>query len=317
MAFLDSNGVQYLWNKIKALIPSTYAASATANGVATKSAAIPSGTVDSTSTATAFTATVDGITALADGVCVMLKNGKVTSASGCTLNINGLGAKPIYNTMAASSRVTTAWNVAYTMLFVYNSTRVSGGCWDMYYGINTTYSALTVPDMEAGTATTGRLISAARLKAAVEYHAPVTSVNGDTGDVTVYVPTTISSFTNDSNYVTSPDVEDLLRTLRIYATDATSKAVVDQVFGSDALIVYPSTITNALILTGSLEPRTWFAWMNGTELELARLDGSMNTSTSAITLYLRGRTSIATGTMGVDSAWTVSALASDAEGVAY
>lgn len=160
MAFLDKSGVAYLWGKIKALIPSTYAASATANGVATKTAAIPSGTVDSTSTATAFTATIDGITALTDGVCVMIKNGKATSASGCTLNINGLGAKPIYNTMAASTRVTTAWNVNYTMLFVYNSTRVSGGCWDMYYGINTTYSALSQSDANTGTATTGRLITA-------------------------------------------------------------------------------------------------------------------------------------------------------------
>ena len=207
MAFLDSNGVQYLWTKIKALIPSTYAASATANGVATKTAAIPSGTVDSTSTATAFTATVDGITALTDGVCVMLKNGKVTSASGCTLNINGLGAKPIYNTMAASTRVTTAWNVAYTMLFVYNSTRVSGGCWDMYYGINTTYSALSEADMHTGTATTARLITAARLKAAVKYHAPVTSVNGSTGAVTVAVPTAVSDLTNDSGFQTASQVQ--------------------------------------------------------------------------------------------------------------
>ena len=57
--------------------------------------------------------------------------------------------------------------------------------------------------------------------------------------------------------------------------------------------------------------------MNGTEMEFARLSVSVNTSNSAITLYLRGRTSIATGIMGVDSSWTVTPLASDAEGVAY
>ena len=34
---------------------------------------------------------------------------------------------------------------------------------------NSTYSALTEADMEAGTATTGRTITAARLKQAVEY----------------------------------------------------------------------------------------------------------------------------------------------------
>lgn len=106
----------------------------TTNGV--RAVAIPSGQVDSTSTSTAFTATIPGITELKNGVCVFLKNGVVTSASGCTLNINGLGAKPIYNTMAAATAVTTTFNSGYTMLFVYDETRVSGGCWMMYYGYN-------------------------------------------------------------------------------------------------------------------------------------------------------------------------------------
>lgn len=105
-----------------------------------RAVAIPTGTVDSTSTSTAFTATVPGVKELRDGVCCFIKNGKVTSASGCTLNINGLGAKPIYNSMAAASAVTTTFNTAYTMLFVYDSTRVSGGCWVMYYGYSAGYT---------------------------------------------------------------------------------------------------------------------------------------------------------------------------------
>lgn len=109
-------------------------------GYGVRAVAIPSGTVDSTSTSTAFTATVPGIKELRDGVCCFIKNGKVTSASGCTLNINGLGAKPIYNSMAAASAVTTTFNTAYTMLFVYDSTRVSGGCWVMYYGYSAGYT---------------------------------------------------------------------------------------------------------------------------------------------------------------------------------
>lgn len=118
-------------------VPSTYAGSATASGPANKAVSIPFGQVDSTSTSTAFTATVDGITELRDGVCVYLRNGIVTSADSCTLNVNGLGAKPMYNTMAATTAISTQWNVNYTMLFIYNSTRVSGGCWDMYYGYYT------------------------------------------------------------------------------------------------------------------------------------------------------------------------------------
>lgn len=97
---------------------------------------IPFGEVDSTSTSTAYTATVDGITALEDGVCCYLMNGVVTSASGFTININGLGAKPVYGTLAAATQSTTIFNINYTMLFVYNSKRVSGGCWDVFYGYN-------------------------------------------------------------------------------------------------------------------------------------------------------------------------------------
>lgn len=98
---------------------------------------IPFGQVDSTSTDTAYTAQIEGITSLYDGVCVYLKNGVITSnKNGFTLNINSLGAKPVYDTLAAATRSGTVFNVDYTMLFVYNGSRVSGGCWDIFYGYN-------------------------------------------------------------------------------------------------------------------------------------------------------------------------------------
>lgn len=100
-------------------------------------AGIPFGRVDSTSTSTAFTATVPGITELRDGICVLLENGVVTSAAGFTLNINGLGAKPSFNNMTAATRDTTIFNVNYTMLFVYDATRVVDGitgAWCCYRG---------------------------------------------------------------------------------------------------------------------------------------------------------------------------------------
>lgn len=126
-------------------------------GNAYRSASIPMGQVDSTSTATAFTATVPGITELRDGVCMWLRNGKVTSASGFTININNLGAKPVYSNMAAESRITTTFNINYTMLFVYNGTRVEGGCWDIVYGY---YS-------DANTVPTGYCTTAAKTAAKV------------------------------------------------------------------------------------------------------------------------------------------------------
>lgn len=95
---------------------------------------IPFAQVDSTSTATAFTAQIPGITSYYDGLIVMLKNGVVTSTTNFTININGLGGKPVYTNLAAATRDTTIFNVNYTMLFVYDSTRVSGGGWVCYRG---------------------------------------------------------------------------------------------------------------------------------------------------------------------------------------
>lgn len=107
-----------------------------------KAVAIPMGKVDSTSTSTAFTATVSGISALYDGVCMWLTNGAVTSAENFTININDLGAKPVYYGNAATTRCTTHFQKAYTTLFVYNSSRVIGGCWDFVagYDTNSTYT---------------------------------------------------------------------------------------------------------------------------------------------------------------------------------
>lgn len=121
-----------------------YAASATPNGSALNTEGIPFGEVDSTSTATVFTATVPGITELKDGTVMMLKNGVVTSASGFTININGLGAKPVYSNMATGNditptnptRETTIFNINYTLLLVYSTDLVDGGAWINYRGYN-------------------------------------------------------------------------------------------------------------------------------------------------------------------------------------
>lgn len=117
--YLDKEGLAYLWSKI-----------------VTKSGAIPFGQVDSSSTSTAFTAHVDGITELTDGTCVYLKNTKVTSAAASsdpkcfTLNINGLGAKKVYVNTAAATYATTQFVVNYKYLFIYDSSLDSGnGGW--------------------------------------------------------------------------------------------------------------------------------------------------------------------------------------------
>lgn len=241
-----------------------------------------------------------------------------------TMNVNGTGAKHIkYINNGTLGNLSSAGylkaNTEYPFYY-------DGANWVAWFNYNTTYSALSEADMHTGTATTARTITAQRLKQAVEYHAPVTSVNGNTGDVTVTVPTKTSDLTNDgeggsSGFVTGSDIDPLVSVSLLMptfcATDTTTQAVLQQAFRASADVVVPSDITSTPLLLQKLEPRTWFCWMNGTEMEFARMSVSVNTGTSAITLYLRGRTSIATGIMGVDSSWTVTPLASDAEGVAY
>lgn len=114
-----------------------YAGSDSNGGPALKTYGIPYGAVDSNSTSTVMTATVDNFpTELTDGVCAYIRNDIIASADGWTLNVNGTGAKPVYASNADASRTTTIFSAASTYLFVYNSTRVSGGCWDIYYGYN-------------------------------------------------------------------------------------------------------------------------------------------------------------------------------------
>lgn len=92
------------------------------------------GAVNPNSTSTVYTATIDGLTEYRDGLTVVLKNGVVTSAANFTINVNNLGALPVYSNMAAATRETTIFNVNYTLMFIYDSTRVSGGCWVNYRG---------------------------------------------------------------------------------------------------------------------------------------------------------------------------------------
>ena len=109
------------------------AGDATKTALAT--ASIPFAQVDATSTSTAFTATIPGITEYRDGVSFWLRNGVVTSAAGFTVNINGLGALKSFSNMAPTTQDTTLFNVSYTMLFVYCSWLDSGhGALLMYRG---------------------------------------------------------------------------------------------------------------------------------------------------------------------------------------
>lgn len=104
------------------------------------------GEVDSTSTSSAFTAQINGITELYDGLAILLNNPVVTGESGMTININGLGAKVLWSSYqnvatATGFKVDTEW------LIYFDATNDR---WVIYEGTYTTTNLYAGP-CKAGT----------------------------------------------------------------------------------------------------------------------------------------------------------------------
>lgn len=165
---------------------------------------VPYGYCTTAADTVAKTVTVSpAVTALTTGLTVAVKFQYANTASNPTINVNGLGAVAIkrYGTTAAGTSAASNWNANSVVMLTYDGTY-----WMMVDFNNTTYSGMTDAEYQAGTGTTNRLITPKRLKAAILYHAPVQSVNGSTGAVTVNVPTKTSDLTNDSGFLTSAPV---------------------------------------------------------------------------------------------------------------
>ena len=89
-------------------------------------------------TTSAYTATITGVT-LTHGTMIALRF-NATNAKNATLNVNSLGAKPIYYKGAAITASRAPANAV--MLLVYDTTQVSTGAWHCIYSYdaNSTYS---------------------------------------------------------------------------------------------------------------------------------------------------------------------------------
>ncbi len=106
------------------------------------------------------------LTSLETGSVIFVKFTNANTASSPTLNVDGLGAKTIrrYGTTSPSTSAASSWNAGSVVALVYD-----GSYWQMVGWINTTYSSMTVAEYEAGTGTTARIITPARLKGAIQY----------------------------------------------------------------------------------------------------------------------------------------------------
>lgn len=68
-----------------------------------------------------------------------------------------------------------------------------------------------------------------------------------------------------------------------------------------------------------MSTRSMLCWIDTASgyLEKAPLGFSGNLQSQTITLWAKGLHSMATGTLGVDTSWTITALPTDADGVSY
>lgn len=106
------------------------------------------------------------ITGLTTGMLVLVKFDNANTSTNPTLDVNGTGAKAIkrYGTTAPSTSASSSWNAGSVCALVYDGTY-----WQMVGWLNTTYSSMTQAEIEAGTGTTARIITPARLKYAIDY----------------------------------------------------------------------------------------------------------------------------------------------------
>lgn len=130
---------------------------------------IPYGECSTATSTVAKTVTIAGVTELTQGLTIAVKFSEANSATNPTLQVNSLTAKSIkkYGTTAPGTSSAMSWYGGSVLIMVYDGTYWQICNWD---NKDTTYSSLTQSDMQAGTGTTGRLITAYRLKEAILYH---------------------------------------------------------------------------------------------------------------------------------------------------
>ena len=219
MGFLDSTGLATLWEKIKDLIPTKTSELTNDSGFITNTGThgVYYGTCDTAAATQAKVVTLKDATgfSLTEGIVVVVKFTYAAAASTMTMNVNSTGAKTVFQygtTKASSGTTTTGWPSGAVVVFTYN-----GSGWVRSFFYNTTYSSMTEAEITAGTGTTARIITPARLKLAIETWAEgEANVQSDwdetdsTSDAFIQnkpsIPTKTSDLTNDSGFITDAGV---------------------------------------------------------------------------------------------------------------
>ena len=121
--------------------------------------AIPTGSITS-DTNGILTATVPKITQLTPGIICIINNSLNLSQSIISLNVNSLGAKPIYDSMTNSIISDFTLKSNETFLFSYNETLLSTGCWILHHSPVASINKTTIIITESnGTFTSNKTLT--------------------------------------------------------------------------------------------------------------------------------------------------------------
>lgn len=163
-----TDNLQIVLNSIEADIDGVLTIGSSASGDEDVDAGrLPYGYCQTAAGTAAKTVTVTpAVTSLYTGLTIAVKFQYANSVANPTLNVNGLGAKAIkrYGTTAPSTSAASSWNANSVIVLTYDGTY-----WQLADWNNTTYSGMTDAEYKAGTSTTNKLITPARLKGAIQY----------------------------------------------------------------------------------------------------------------------------------------------------
>ena len=155
---------------------------------------------------TAYTVSLTGVT-LTVGTLIACKFNS-TNASSATLNVNSLGAKPIYykGAVITASQITAN----YVVLLVYETNTVSTGCWTVIWSYGYNADSNTVPSAYCSTSASINAkigtMSGYTLTANTYVHVTIVNANTYAGKITlninstgakdIYINGTVSSASN-------------------------------------------------------------------------------------------------------------------------
>lgn len=188
--------------------------------------------------AKAITVSSDQNFALKKGAVISVKVTNTNTANNPTFNVNSTGAKSVvYNTaVITTSNLNRAGYASRYCNYIYDGTNWVFFGWSL--DSDTTYSAMSVSEGTTGTATSSRVMRADYLKQIIQH----------------YIPTTVSSFTNDAGYTTNTGT---ITKVQANGTDVASSgtanipAATTSAYGVTKLSTSTSSTSNVLAATPS------------------------------------------------------------------